>query len=112
MLVSKDMDYPKEVINYAIDNKVSLEEAYKIFLLASEELAEDKEVNMDEHLTPKEKKIAQEFNIQEEIKFIQELEKKIKLEQAVNDNDEVTKEDLEWVEFQLKQIEEMSDDEL
>ena len=43
------MDYPKEVINYAIDNKVSLEEAYEIFLLASEELAEDKEVNMDDH---------------------------------------------------------------
>ena len=45
------MDYPKEVINYAIDNKVSLKEAYEIFVLASEELAEDKEVNMDDHLS-------------------------------------------------------------
>ena len=65
------MDYPKEVIDFAIDNKVSLEEAYEIFVLAREELAEDKEVTMDDHLSPKEKEVADEFNLQDELRFIQ-----------------------------------------
>ena len=110
MLVNKNMDYPEEVINYAIDNKVSLEEAYEIFLLVGEELAEDKEVNMDDHLSPKEKEVADEFNLQDELRFIQELEKKIKKEQKISNDNKVSKEDMDWVEFQLKQAEEMSDE--
>jgi hypothetical protein len=103
------MDYPKEVINYAIDNKVSLQEAYKIYVLEGG-YEEKEEVNLDDHLTPNEKKIAQEFNLQDEIKFIQELEKKIKLEQTISDDNYVSKEDMDWVEFQLKQIDEMQDE--
>jgi len=106
------MDYPKEVINYAIDNKVSLEEAYEIFLLAGEEFVKEEEVNMDDHLSPKEKEVADEFNLQDEIRFIRELEKKIKKEQKISNDNEISKEDLEWVEFQLKQAEELSDEEL
>ena len=102
------MDYPKEVINYAIDNKVSLEEAYKIYVLKGGY----EEVNMDDHLSPNEKKIADEFNLQDEIRFIRELEKKIKKEQEISNDNEISKEDLEWVEFQLKQAEELSDEEL
>ena len=110
MLAIKNMDYPEKVIDFAIDNKVSLEKAYEIFLLAGEEFVKEKEVNMDEHLTPNEKKVAEEFNLQEEIRFIQELEKKIKKEQEISNDNEVSKEDLEWVENQLKQLEEMQDE--
>ena len=102
------MDYPKEVINYAIDNKVSLEEAYKIYVLKGGY----EEVNMDDHLSPNEKKVADEFNLQDEIRFIRELEKKIKKEQKISNDNKVSKADLEWVEFQLKQAEELSDEEL
>ncbi len=102
------MDYPKEVINYAIDNKVSLEEAYKIYVLKGGY----EEVNMDDHLSPKEKEVADEFNLQDEIRFIRELEKKIKKEQKISNDNKVSKGDLEWVEFQLKQAEELSDEEL
>jgi len=106
------MDYPEKVIDFAIDNKVSLEEAYEIFLLAGEEFVKEKEVNMDEHLTPNEKKVAEEFNLQDEKRFLRELEKKIKKEQEISNDNEISKEDLEWVEFQLKQAEELSDEEL
>ena len=106
------MDYPEKVIDYAIDNKVSLEKAYEIFVLAGEEFVKEEEVNMDDHLTPNEKEIAEAFNLQKEIKFIQELEKKIKKEQEISNDNEISKEDLEWVEFQLKQAEELSDEEL
>jgi len=102
------MDYPKEVINYAIDNKVSLEEAYKTYVLKGGY----EEVNMDDHLSPNEKKIADEFNLQDEIRFIRELEEKIKKEQKISNDNKVSKADLEWVEFQLKQAEELSDEEL
>ena len=103
------MDYPEEVIDYAIDNKVSLDEAYSIYIGNK---GGYEKVNMDEHLTPNEKEIAEAFNLQKEIKFIQELEKKIKKEQEISNDNEVSKEDLEWVEFQLKQAEELSDEEL
>ena len=106
------MDYPEKVIDFAIDNKVSLEKAYEIFLLAGEEFVKEKEVNMDEHLTPNEKKVAEEFNLQDEKRFLRELEKKIKKEQEISNDNEISKEDLEWVEFQLKQAEELSDEEL
>ena len=106
------MDYPEKVIDFAIDNKVSLEEAYEIFLLAGEEFVKEEEVNMDEHLTPNEKKVAEEFNLQDEKRFLRELEKKIKKEQEISNDNEISKEDLEWVEFQLKQAEELSDEEL
>ena len=105
------MDYPKEVINYAIDNKVTLEEAYKIYVMEGG-FKEKEEVNMDDHLSPKEKEVADEFNLQDELRFIQELEKKIKKEQKISNDNKVSKEDMDWVEFQLKQAEELSDEEL
>ena len=105
MLAIKNMDYPKEVVDYAIDNKVSLDEAYKIYVLNGGY----EEVNMDEHLTPNEKKIAEEFSLKDELRFVEELEEKIKQYKNYNDN-EVSKEDLEWVEDQLKQLEEMQDE--
>jgi len=114
------MDYPKEVINYAIDNKMTLEEAYKIYVLHGydkeheiefdEVIAEEKEDEEDVSFTLSGEEVeAPEFNIKDELEFLSELEKKIKLESKINDY-EVTQEDLDWVEFQLKQIDEMSDE--
>ena len=97
-------DYPKEVIDYAIDNKMSLEEAYNIYILQG--LDKPEEENASFTLSGEEVE-APEFNIQDEIEFLSQLEKKIKLENKINY--EVSQEDFDWVDFQLKQIDEMSD---
>ena len=49
--------YPKHVIDYAIDNKVSLEEAYNHFIMNGEDKKEE----------------PIEINIEEEEKFLSEL---------------------------------------
>jgi len=98
-------DYPKEVIDYAIDNKMSLDEAYNIYILQG--LDKEPEEENDSFTLSGEEVEAPEFNLKDELKFLHELEKKIKLEQKNNDN--VTKDDLDWVDFQLEQIDNMSD---
>ena len=98
-------DYPKEVIDYAIDNKMSLDEAYNIYILQG--LDKEPEEGNDSFTLSGEEVEAPEFNIQDEIEFLSQLEKKIKLENKINY--EVSQEDFDWVDFQLKQIDEMSD---
>jgi hypothetical protein len=125
-----DMDkYPKHIIDYAIDNKVSLEEAYNHYILHGKQ-----EKKRDEEELKPEK--PQDFNIKDEEQFLSELEQKIKdqlSEDVMNDeewwnkwhnkmdkiseleqeldiqkrDDEITKEEMEWVEWELGTVEKL-----
>ena len=125
-----DNKYPKHVIDYAIDNKVSLEEAYNHYILHGKQ-----EKQRDEEELKPEK--PQDFNIKDEEQFLSELEQKIKnqlsedvindeewwskwhkkmnkigeLEEELNiqkrDDDEITKEEMEWVEWELDTVEKL-----
>ena len=109
-----DNKYPKHVVDYAIDNKVSLEEAYKHYIMHGKE--------------EKEEEVVPEINIEEEEQFLSELEEKIKAdtedeqwwaewqekmkkieamekELGVERDDVITKEEYEWVEKELREIE-------
>ena len=120
--------YPKHIIDYAIDNKVSLEEAYNHYILNGKQEKQRDE----EELKPEKPK---DFNIEDEEQFLSELEQKIKSqlsEDVMNDNewwdkwhnkmdkiselenelniqkrddDEITKEEMDWVEAELEQVE-------
>ena len=122
--------YPKHIIDYAIDNKVSLEEAYNHYILHGKQ----EEKRDEEELKPEK---PQDFNIKDEEQFLSELEQKIKdqlsedvandhawwdkwhkkmdkiseLEEELNiqkrDDDEITKEEYEWVERELKEVDEI-----
>ena len=106
--------YPKHIVDYAIDNKVSLEEAYRHYIMHGKE--------------EKEEEVVPEINIEEEEKFLSDLEEKIKAdtedeqwwaewqdkmkkieemekELGVERDDVITKEEYEWVEKELKEIE-------
>jgi len=123
-----DKKYPKHIIDYAIDNKVSLEEAYNHYILHGKQ----EEKREEEQLKPEKPK---DFNIEDEEQFLSELEQKIKsqlsedvmndqewwnkwhnkmdkiseLENELNiqkrDDDVITKEEMDWVEAELEQIE-------
>ena len=125
-----DNKYPKHVIDYAIDNKVSLEEAYNHYILHGKQ----EEKREAEELKPEK---PQDFNIKDEEQFLAELEQKIKnqlsedvmndeewwnkwhkkmdkigeLEQELNiqkrDDDEITKEEYNWVEAELEQVDKL-----
>ena len=125
-----DNKYPKHVIDYAIDNKVSLEEAYNHYILHGKQ----EEKREEEQLKPEKPK---DFNIEDEEQFLSELEQKIKdqlsedvmndeewwnkwhkkmdkigeLEQELNiqkrDDDEITKEEYNWVEAELEQVDKL-----
>jgi len=113
-----DNKYPKHVIDYAIDNKVSLEEAYKHYILKGEQEVE------------KIRNSAPDINIEEEEKFLSELEEKIKAdtddeqwwanwqekmekiekmekELGVERDDIITKEEYNWVEAELEQVDKL-----
>ena len=120
--------YPKHIIDYAIDNKVSLEEAYNHYILHGKQ-AEKRE---EEELKPEK---PQDFNIEDEEKFLSELEQKIKdqlSEDVMNDeewwnkwhqkmekieemekelgverDDIITKEEYNWVEAELEQVDKL-----
>ena len=122
--------YPKHIIDYAIDNKVSLEEAYNHYILHGKQ-----EKKRDEEQLKPEK--PQDFNIKDEEQFLSELEQKIKsqlsedvmndeewwskwhqkmekigeLENELNiqkrDDDEITKEEYNWVEAELEQVDKL-----
>ena len=106
--------YPKHIVDYAIDNKVSLEEAYRHYIMHGKE--------------EKEEEVVPEINIEEDEKFLSDLEEKIKAdtedeqwwaewqdkmkkieemekELGVERDDVITKEEYEWVEKELKEIE-------
>ena len=125
-----DKKYPKHIIDYAIDNKVSLEEAYNHYILHGKQ----EEKREEEQLKPEKPK---DFNIEDEEQFLSELEQKIKsqlsedvmndeewwnkwhkkmdkigeLEQELNiqkrDDDEITKEEYNWVEAELEQVDKL-----
>ena len=116
-----DNKYPKHVIDYAIDNRVSLEEAYKHYIMHGEEKREEEK--------------PQDFNIKDEEQFLSELEEKIKnqlSEDVMNDqewwnkwhqkmekieemekelgverDDIITKEEYNWVEAELEQVDKL-----
>lgn len=116
-----DKKYPKHIIDYAIDNKVSLEEAYNHYILHGKQ----EEKREEEQLKPEKPK---DFSIEEEEQFLSELEEKIKSdtededwwtnwqekmkkieamekELGVERDDVITKEEYEWVEKELREIE-------
>ena len=125
-----DKKYPKHIIDYAIDNKVSLEEAYNHYILNGKQ-----EKQRDEEELKPEK--PQDFNIKDEEQFLSELEQKIKsqlsedvmndqewwnkwhkkmdkiseleneLDIQKRDDDEITKEEMEWVEWELGTVEKL-----
>ena len=127
-----DMDkYPKHIIDYAIDNKVSLEEAYNHYILHGKQ---EKKRN-EEELKPEK---PQDFNIKDEEQFLSELEQKIKdqlSEDVMNDEswwnkwhkkmdkiseleqeldmskeyhkDPITKEEMDWVEKELEEVDKL-----
>ena len=122
--------YPKHIIDYAIDNKVSLEEAYNHYILHGKQ----EEKREEEELKPEK---PQDFNIKDEEQFLSELEQKIKsqlsedvmndeewwskwhqkmdkigeLENELNiqkrDDDEINKEEYNWVEAELEQVDKL-----
>ena len=125
-----DNKYPKHVIDYAIDNKVSLEEAYNHYILHGKQEKQRDE----EELKPEKPK---DFNIEDEEQFLSELEQKIKsqlsedvmndqewwnkwhnkmdkiseLENELNiqkrDDDKITKAEMNWVEAELEQVDKL-----
>ena len=86
------MKYPQYVIDYAIDNKISLKEAHRHFILNG------KEFKADQKEEPK-----VEFDIEEEIKFLSDLERDIKNQTQSSVDEEW------WMEWKakMKKIEEM-----
>ena len=103
-MTNKDRD---RIANYAIDNKISLEEAEEICRSYKEEAEEEKELEEsavgydDENMTPEEGKAwARYQQIQKELARLYE-EYATAGEEYLNN---VTEEDLEWVEEQLKQL--------
>ena len=123
-----DNKYPKHVIDYAIDNKVSLEEAYNHYILHGKQ----EEKREEEQLKPEKPK---DFSIKDEEQFLSELEEKIKnqlSEDVMNDqewwnkwhqkmekieemekelgverDDIITKEEYNWVEAELEQVDKL-----
>ena len=120
--------YPKHIVDYAIDNKVSLEEAYNHYILHGKQ----EEKREEEELTPEK---PQDFNIKDEEQFLSELEQKIKdqLSEDVSNDEEwgnkwhqkmekieemekelgverddiITKEEYNWVEAELEQVDKL-----
>ena len=123
--------YPKHIVDYAIDNKVSLEEAYNHYILHGKQ----EEKREEEELKPEK---PQDFNIKDEEQFLSELEQKIKdqlSEDVMNDEewwnkwhkkmdkiseleqeldmskeyhkDPITKEEMDWVEKELEEVDKL-----
>ena len=123
--------YPKHIIDYAIDNKVSLEEAYNHYILNGKQ-----EKQRDEEEIKPEK--PQDFNIKDEQQFLSELEQKIKdqlSEDVMNDEswwdkwhkkmdkiseleeelemthhvhtEKITQAEMDWVEAELKEVDKL-----
>ena len=123
--------YPKHIVDYAIDNKVSLEEAYNHYILHGKQ----EEKREEEQLKPEKPK---DFSVREEEKFLSELEEKIKadtddeqwwaewqekmkkIEDMENEldmskeyydkpynKDKITKAEMDWVEAELEQVDKL-----
>ena len=123
--------YPKHIIDYAIDNKVSLEEAYNHYILHGKQ----EEKRDEEELKPEK---PQDFNIKDEEQFLSELEQKIKdqlSEDVTNDHawwdkwhkkmdkiseleeelemthhvhtEKITQAEMDWVERELEEVDKL-----
>ena len=110
--------YPKHVIDYAIDNKISLEEAYKHYIMHGKEEKKEPEINIEEEekfLSDLEEKIkmdTQDERWWEEWKAkmakIEELEHELNMEKR--DSEEITQEEYDWVERELKEVDKIYDE--
>tara|TARA_R110002051_G_scaffold226145_2_gene288905 strand:+ start:1307 stop:1648 length:342 start_codon:yes stop_codon:yes gene_type:complete len=110
------MTYKEHIINYAIDNKVSLEEAYRRFVVQQDIKPKTEPESFDELealppgyddevMTPEEGKAwARYQEIQKELTRLYD-EYSTAGEDYIKNN--VSDEDLEWVEEQLKDIDEI-----
>jgi len=114
------MKYKDHVINYAIDNKVSLEEAYTHFIIKGRDEKEEKfkKAYMTEeatkHIKPEPYHDEEEMYADSESPLSPEEEEawqmydkmKDDLERLYNEYTEapLTKEDMLWVELQLKRL--------
>jgi len=116
------MKYKEHIINYAIDNKVSLEEAYKHFIIKGRDEKEEKFKNayMDEET----KNHFDDENYEEplydsESSLSPEEEEAWKMYDAMKDDLErlyeehteslITNEEMAWVEHQLRMIDQIKD---
>ena len=113
------MKYPQYVIDYAIDNKISLEEANEHFILNGNNKESEKPLD--------------NFSIEEEEKFLSDLEHKIKMDMADEDwwaqwekkmakikdmeqelgierDSIITKEEYDWVDRELKEVNKLYDE--
>ena len=124
------MKYKDHIINYAIDNKVSLEEAYRHFIIKGRDEKEEKfkKAYMDEESTERFEDEnytdpdAMEYRpdlAESESTLSPEEEEAWQMYDAMKDDLErlykeysettVTKEDLLWVEYQLRMIDQIKD---
>ena len=115
------MSYKEHIINYAIDNKASLEEAYKHFIVTGREKKEEKfkKAYIDEESTEHFEDEDYTESLYDSGSLSPEEEAAWKMYDAMKDDlsrlykeyteAPVTKEDLLWVEYQLKMIEQIKD---
>ena len=124
------MKYKDHIINYAIDNKVSLEEAYRHFIIKGRDEKEEKFKNAymdeetknhfeDENYTDPDAMEYRPDLAESESTLSPEEEEAWQMYDAMKDDLErlykeysettVTKEDLLWVEYQLRMIDQIKD---
>ena len=114
------MKYPQYVIDYAIDNKISLEEAHNYFIMnGKEEEKEPKiEINIEEEeqfLSDLEKDILKQSQSSDDeqwwmewkakMKKIEKMEQELNIENSIEED--ISKEEYEWVEEELKQCDKL-----
>ena len=115
--------YPKHIIDYAIDNKVSLEEAYNHYILngkQDEERGEESvpDINIEEEerfLAELEQKIKGETGSPDDMEWWSKWEKKMKkigeleneLDIQKRDDDKITQAEYNWVEAELEQVDKL-----
>jgi len=89
------MKYKQHIVDYAIDNKMSLEEAYDHFIRG-----EEKKIEAEDNLSPGEEDAWAKY---------QQIQKDLeRLVDEYNKEQEITKEEMDWVEEQLRQIDELA----
>jgi hypothetical protein len=113
------MKYPQYVIDYAIDNKISLEEAYELFIIKGKETENDPKNGIDieaeeKYLSELEQDIKNQSAEDEQwwaawkdkMKKIEDMEQELDI---VRSGEPITKEDMDWVEAELKECDKLYD---
>ena len=89
-----DKHYPKRVVDYAIDNKISLEEAHKQIILNKEQKIDKVQSTIDN------------FSLEKEKEWLDSL-----YEATLEAQDEqISKEEIKWVEAQLEIADKLYDE--